>query len=157
MDRFLPDKAIDLIDEAASKVRISMFTAPPDLKELEDKLESIEQEKDQAVTHQQNEKAAQLRDEEKKTQDAIKEQTEKWRESVAKETGTVTEDDIADIVASWTHVPVAKLTEDESKKLLGLEVLLHERVIGQDEAVLAVSKAIRRARAGLKDPARPIG
>ncbi|MBD5559407.1 MAG: ATP-dependent Clp protease ATP-binding subunit [Clostridia bacterium] len=157
MDRFLPDKAIDLIDEAASKVRISMFTAPPDLKELEDKLESIEQEKDQAVTHQQYEKAAQLRDEEKKTQDAIKEQTEKWRESVAKETGTVTDEDIADIVASWTHVPVSKLTEDESKKLLGLETLLHERVIGQDEAVLAVSKAIRRARAGLKDPARPIG
>ncbi|MDL2237353.1 ATP-dependent Clp protease ATP-binding subunit [Christensenellaceae bacterium OttesenSCG-928-K19] len=157
MDRFLPDKAIDLIDEAASKVRINMFTSPPDIKDLEEKLEKVCQEKDQAVNHQQFEQAAQLRDEAAAIEKEIKEQTEKWQKEVAKQTGYVTEEDIAQIVASWTHVPVSKLTEDESQKLLHLEEMLHERVIGQDEAVKAVAKAIRRARAGLKDPNRPIG
>lgn len=157
MDRFLPDKAIDLIDEAASKVRISMFTAPPDIKDLESKLEAIDKEKDEAVTHQDYEKAAQLRDEERKVKEQIAERNESWQKDVANDKGVVTDEDIAQIVSSWSNVPVAKLTEDESKRLMGLEVLLHERVVGQDEAVQAVAKAIRRARAGLKDPARPIG
>lgn len=157
MDRFLPDKAIDLIDEAASKVRISMFTSPPDLRDLEEKLEKICQEKDQAVTHQQYEQAAKLRDEESTVKKEIEQRKEKWQSDVAKEKGIVNEEDIASIVSSWTHVPVSRLTEDESKKLLHLESMLHERVIGQTEAVAAVAKAIRRARAGLKDPARPIG
>ncbi|HBU11907.1 MAG TPA: ATP-dependent Clp protease ATP-binding subunit ClpC [Clostridiales bacterium] len=157
MDRFLPDKAIDLIDEAASKVRINMFTSPPDLKDLEEKMEKIGQEKDQAVNHQQYERAAQLRDEEAKVKKEMEEHREQWQKETAKQTGYVTEEDIAQIVSSWTHVPVSKLTEDESQKLLHLEEMLHERVIGQDEAVKAVSKAIRRARAGLKDPNRPIG
>ncbi len=157
MDRFLPDKAIDLIDEAASKVRIAMFTSPPSIRDLEDKLEKISQEKDQAVTHQQYEEAAKLRDEDARIKEEMEENSKKWQAEVAKERGVVTEEDIAQIVSSWTHVPVSKLTEDESKKLLRLESMLHERVIGQNEAVEAVSRAIRRARAGLKDPARPIG
>lgn len=157
MDRFLPDKAIDLIDEAASKVRISMFTSPVDLRDLEEKLEKICQAKDEAVTHQQYEKAAKLRDEEAAIKKEIEERTAKWQDKVAKERGIVTEEDIAQIVSSWTHVPVSKLTEDESQKLLRLESMLHERVVGQDEAVAAVARAIRRARAGLKDPSRPIG
>lgn len=157
MDRFLPDKAIDLIDEAASKVRIAMFTSPPSIRDLEDELEKVSQEKDRAVTHQQYEQAAKLRDEEASLKEKIEENSEKWQAEVAKERGVVTEDDIAEIVSSWTHIPVKKLTEDESKKLLHLEEMLHERVIGQNEAVQAVSRAIRRARAGLKDPARPIG
>ncbi|MEG2360397.1 MAG: ATP-dependent Clp protease ATP-binding subunit [Christensenella sp.] len=157
MDRFLPDKAIDLIDEAASKVRISMFTSPPDLRELEEKLETIGKEKQSAIAHEDFEKAAKLRDEEADAKRDIEHCSEEWRKAVAKEKGVVTEEDIAQIISSWVHVPVSKLTEDESKKLLGLESMLHERVIGQDEAVTAVAKAIRRARAGLKDPARPIG
>ncbi len=157
MDRFLPDKAIDLIDEAASKVRISMFTSPPDLRELEEKLEEIGKEKENAIAHEDFEKAAKLRDEEADTKRDIEHCSEEWRKAVAKEKGIVTEEDIAQIISSWTHVPVSKLTEDESKKLLKLEGMLHERVIGQDEAVTAVAKAIRRARAGLKDPNRPIG
>jgi ATP-dependent Clp protease ATP-binding subunit ClpC len=157
MDRFLPDKAIDLIDEAASKVRISMFTSPPDLRELEEKHENVVKEKENAIAHEDFEKAAKLRDEETDIKRDIDHCTEEWRKAVAKEKGIVTEEDIAAIVSSWTHVPVSKLTEDESKKLLDLEKKLHERVIGQDEAVSAVAKAIRRARAGLKDPNRPIG
>ena len=152
MDRFLPDKAIDLIDEAASKVRIAMFTSPPDLKELEDKLEEIGKEKESAVAHEDFEKAAKLRDEEADIKRDIEHCSEEWRKAVAKEKGVVTEEDIAQIISSWTHVPVSKLTEDESKKLLNLENMLHERVIGQDEAVTAVAKAIRRARAGLERP-----
>ncbi|MEG2188636.1 MAG: UvrB/UvrC motif-containing protein, partial [Christensenella sp.] len=147
----------DLIDEAASKVRISMFTSPPDLRELEEKLETIGKEKQSAIAHEDFEKAAKLRDEEADAKRDIEHCSEEWRKAVAKEKGVVTEEDIAQIISSWVHVPVSKLTEDESKKLLGLESMLHERVIGQDEAVTAVAKAIRRARAGLKDPARPIG
>lgn len=157
MDRFLPDKAIDLIDEAASKVRISMFTSPPDLRELEDKYEQVKKEKESAITHEDFELAAKLRDQESDIKRDIDHCTEEWRKAVAKEKGVVSEEDIAAIVSSWTHVPVSKLTEDESKKLLDLEDMLHKRVIGQDEAVTAVAKAIRRARAGLKDPNRPIG
>ncbi|MGI6152798.1 MAG: ATP-dependent Clp protease ATP-binding subunit [Christensenellaceae bacterium] len=157
MDRFLPDKAIDLIDEAASKVRISMFTSPPDLRELEEKMDEVQKEKENAIAHEDFEKAASLRDQENDIKRDIDHCTEQWQKAVAKERGIVTEEDIASIVSSWTHVPVSKLTEDESQKLLHLEDMLHERVIGQDEAVSAVSKAIRRARAGLKDPARPIG
>ncbi len=157
IDRFLPDKAIDLIDEAASKVRIAMFTSPPDIRDLEEKLEKAAHEKEQAVTHQQYEQAAQLRDEEAQIKKDIEARKEEWQTMVAKQKGIVTEDDIAQIVSSWTHVPVSKLTEDESQKLLHLEDMLHERVIGQSEAVKAVARAIRRARAGLKDPARPIG
>ena len=144
MDRFLPDKAIDLIDEAASKVRISMFTSPPDLRELEEKLEGIGKEKESAIAHEDFEKAAKLRDEEADIKRDIEHCSEEWRKAVAKEKGVVTEEDIAQIISSWTHVPVSKLTEDESKKLLGLENMWHERVIGQDEAVSAVAKAIRR-------------
>ncbi len=157
MDRFLPDKAIDLIDEAASKVRISMFTSPPDLKELEDKLAVFTQEKENAIAHQDYENAAILRDNERGVIAEIKERKEKWQDEIAQSKGVVTQEDIAQIVSNWTKIPVSKLTEDESKKLLKLEKKLHERVIGQNEAIEAVSRAIRRARAGLKDPQRPIG
>jgi ATP-dependent Clp protease ATP-binding subunit ClpC len=156
-DRFLPDKAIDLMDEAASKVRIAMFITPPNMREKEKELESIQAEKEQAISFQNFEKAAELRDKEKNLSEEIaeiKESSEKKRGVVKAE---VNEEDIASIVSDWTHVPVKKLTEDESQKLLHLEELLHERVIGQDEAVHAVSRAIRRARAGLKDPGRPVG
>lgn len=134
-----------------------MFTSPPDLRELEEKLEQIGKEKESAIAHEDFEKAAKLRDQESDIKRDIEHCSEEWRKAVAKEKGVVTEEDIAQIISSWVHVPVSKLTEDESKKLLGLENMLHERVIGQDEAVSAVAKAIRRARAGLKDPARPIG
>ncbi len=157
MDRFLPDKAIDLMDEAASKVRIAMFVAPPDFKDKEKELESIRTEKEQAVAHQNFEKAADLRDQEKQLMAAMEEIKKSWENERGVAKAEVTEEDIAAIVADWTHVPVKKLTEDESQKLLNLEKILHERVIGQDEAVAAVSRAIRRARAGLKDPNRPVG
>lgn len=156
-DRFLPDKAIDLMDEAASKVRIAMFVAPPDVKQKEKELESIRAEKAQAVDHQNFEKAAELRDKEKELAEEIAKNKEKWEKERGAIKAEVTEEDIAEIVSDWTHVPVKKLTEDESQKLLNLEQILHERVIGQDEAVRAVSRAIRRARAGLKDPNRPVG
>ncbi len=156
-DRFLPDKAIDLMDEAASKVRLSLYTAPPDLKELEEKLEEIRKEKDQAITHQNFEKAAELRDEEKTLEKKMKACKNDWEKDTKKREGKVTEKEIAEIVSSWTHIPVVKLTEDEAKRLLDLEKTLHQRVIGQDEACVAVSRAIRRSRAGLKDPKRPVG
>ena len=156
-DRFLPDKAIDLMDEAASKVRIAMFVAPPDLKEKEDRLEEIKKEKQRAVDHQDFEEAAKLRDEEK----TLAKEMEQRKDELSKERGSqkaeVTAEDIADIVSEWTKIPVKQLTEDESQRLLNLENILHQRVIGQDEAVQAVAKAIRRAGAGLKDPNRPIG
>lgn len=157
-DRFLPDKAIDLIDEAASKKKLSSLTAPKDLKELEDRLKAIEKNKQEAITAQDFEKAAELRDKEKTLSEKVKSQSEQWKE---KATNTkdliVTAEDIADIISSWTNIPVKKLAEEESEKLKNLEQLLHARVIGQDEAVSAVAKAIRRGRAGLKDPKRPIG
>lgn len=155
-DRFLPDKAVDLMDEAASRVRIQTFTAPPDVKEQEKRLEAILTEKEEAVNNQQFEKAASLRDEEKKIREKIKELKGEL-DGQKKESPLVTEDDIAYVVASWTNIPVKRMTEDESERLLNLEAVLHERVVGQDAAIKAVSAAIRRARAGLKDPKRPIG
>ncbi len=157
-DRFLPDKAIDLMDEAASKVRIKMYIAPPDMRNLEEEIKKIVTEKEQAVAHQDFEKAAEMRDKEKELKKQMEETKQNWEKE--RSTGTsaeVTEEDIAEIVSDWTHVPVSKLTETESEKLLHLEEKLHERVIGQDEAVSSVAKAIKRARAGLKDPKRPIG
>ncbi len=156
-DRFLPDKAIDLIDEAASKVKLQAFTAPPDVKSLEDRLKEIAGEKEAAVNAQEFEKAATFRDEEKEIQEQLETQKQQWQQRNAGVTGEVTPQDIADIVSGWTGVPVKQLTEEESKRLLQLESVLHERVIGQEEAVTAVSKAIRRGRVGLKDPKRPVG
>ena len=155
-DRFLPDKAIDVVDEAASKVRMKVFSAAPDVKALEDRLNTVKKEKEAAVTSQDFEKAAKLRDEE---QALVKEIDDK--KTVAKEESDqkliVTEEDIASVVAQWTGIPVTKIAEEESETLLHLEDELHKRVIGQDDAVTAVAKAVRRARAGLKDPKRPIG
>ncbi|OEH93160.1 ATP-dependent protease ATP-binding subunit ClpC [Bacillus solimangrovi] len=156
-DRFLPDKAIDLIDEAASKVRLRSYTAPPNLKELEQKLEEVRKEKDAAVQSQEFEKAASLRDNEQRLREKLEELKKQWKEKQGQENSEVTTEDIAMVVSSWTGVPVKKLAQEESERLLNMENILHKRVIGQDEAVNAVSKAIRRARAGLKDPKRPIG
>jgi ATP-dependent Clp protease ATP-binding subunit ClpC len=156
-DRFLPDKAIDLMDEAASRVRLRSFTAPPDIKELEVKLEAQSKEKAEAIAHQNFEKAAQIRDTEQKLKKEIAHIKQVWEKQQQATPQIVTEEDIAQIVSSWMSIPVKKLTEDESQRLLRLEETLHQRVVGQDEAVSAVSRAIRRARAGLKDPKRPIG
>ena len=157
-DRFLPDKAIDLIDEAASRVRLRNYTAPPDLKEMEDKLDNIRQEKDAAVRSQEFEHAAQLRDKEQQFRVQLNELKKEWeKKKVVSDQVLVTEEDIAHIVSSWTGIPVKKLAEEESARLLRMEEILHQRVIGQDEAVQALSRAIRRGRAGLKDPKRPIG
>ncbi|WP_027964768.1 ATP-dependent protease ATP-binding subunit ClpC [Halalkalibacillus halophilus] len=156
-DRFLPDKAIDLIDEAASRVRLRSYTAPPNLKEVEAKLEEVKKEKDAAVQSQEFEKAASLRDKEQKLKDELEKTKNEWKQKQGQESSEVTLEDIAHVVSTWTGVPVSRLAKDETEKLLNLEETLHGRVIGQDEAVKAVSKAIRRARAGLKDPKRPIG
>ncbi|MCY0876016.1 MAG: ATP-dependent Clp protease ATP-binding subunit [Firmicutes bacterium] len=156
-DRFLPDKAIDLIDEAASRVRLRTYTAPPNLKDLEASLEKLRSEKDSAISQQEFELAASLRDQEQKMRDELEKKREEWQQRHDSSDVAVTEEDIADIVSSWTGVPVKKLAEAESSRLLNMEELLHQRVIGQEEAVTAVSRAIRRARAGLKDPKRPIG
>lgn len=156
-DRFLPDKAIDLIDEAGSKVRLRSFTTPPDLKELEQQLDSIHSEKMAAVQSQEFEKAASLRDTEQKLKDKLNTTKKEWKEAQGKAESKVTVNDIAEVVSMWTGVPVSKLAQEESEKLLHLEEELHKRVIGQGEAVEAISRAIRRARAGLKDPKRPIG
>ena len=156
-DRFLPDKAIDLMDEAASRVRLHSFTAPPDVKEQEDRLKALQNEKKEAIAHQDFEKAASLRDEERKLRQDIAQKRAVWEERKNNSHDVVTDEDIAQIVASWTGVPVKKMTEDESQRLLHLEELLHKRVVGQDEAISAVSRALRRARAGLQDPKRPIG
>jgi ATP-dependent Clp protease ATP-binding subunit ClpC len=156
-DRFLPDKAIDLIDEAGSKVRLRSYTTPPNLKELEVKLEEVRKEKDAAVQSQEFEKAASLRDSEQRLREQLEETKKTWKEKQGKENSEVTVEDIAEVVSSWTGIPVSKLAETETEKLLHLEEILHSRLIGQEEAVKAVSKAVRRARAGLKDPKRPIG
>ncbi|MED0652692.1 ATP-dependent protease ATP-binding subunit ClpC [Anoxybacillus geothermalis] len=156
-DRFLPDKAIDLIDEACSKVRLHSFTAPPKLKELEQKLEEVRKEKDAAVQSQEFEKAASLRDMEQRLREELEETKRAWKEKQGQENLEVTVEDIAAVVSSWTGIPVSKLAETETERLLKLEEILHSRVVGQDEAVKAVAKAVRRARAGLKDPKRPIG
>lgn len=156
-ERFLPDKAIDLIDEAASKVRLRSYITPPNLKELEQQLEEVRKEKDAAVQSQEFEKAAALRDSEQKLRQELKETEAKWKEKQGQENTEVVVEDIASVVSLWTGVPVSALTKDESERLLNLESILHDRVVGQDEAVKAVAQAIRRARAGLKDPKRPIG
>ena len=154
-DRFLPDKAIDLIDEAASRVRLSAGTAPDDLKQLDEQISAIAAEKDDAINSQEFERAANLRDEEKRLIELRDTQKNDWKNNQSR--GSVTEESIAEIVSSWTGVPVVQLTEEESARLLRLENVLHERLVGQHEAVTAVSKAIRRGRVGLKDPKRPIG
>jgi ATP-dependent Clp protease ATP-binding subunit ClpC len=156
-DRFLPDKAIDLIDEAGSKVRLRSYTTPPNLKELEVKLEEVRKEKDSAVQSQEFEKAASLRDTEQRLREQLEETKKTWKEKQGKENSEVTVEDIASVVSSWTGIPVSRLAQTETAKLLNLEEILHSRLIGQEEAVKAVSKAVRRARAGLKDPKRPIG
>jgi ATP-dependent Clp protease ATP-binding subunit ClpC len=156
-DRFLPDKAIDLIDEAGSKVRLRSYTTPPNLKELELKLEEVRKEKDASVQSQEFEKAASLRDTEQRLREKLEETKKNWKEKQGKENNEVTVEDIANVVSSWTGIPVSKLAQTETDKLLKLEELLHSRLIGQEEAVIAISKAVRRARAGLKDPKRPIG
>lgn len=156
-DRFLPDKAIDLIDEAASKVRLSNSTRPPEFKELSQKLEEAEKEKEAAVKNQEFEKAARMRDREKSLKKELEELKNNWEDEKGKAEAVVTTEDIAEIVSSWTGIPVTKLEEAETERLLRLEDELHKRVIGQDEAINAVSEAVRRARAGLKDPKRPIG
>ncbi len=156
-DRFQPDKAIDLMDEAASRVRIQSFTAPPDMKAQEKKLESVQREKREAIDKQDYEKAAALRDQEHALRAEIEEKRAEWEKQKSSAKDTVGEEEIAQVVAGWTGIPVKKMTEEESARLLHLEELLHKRVVGQDEAVCAVSRAIRRARAGLKDPKRPIG
>ena len=156
-DRYLPDKAIDLIDEAASRVRLRSYTAPSDLKELEDKKKSVEAEKLSAVNAQEFERAATLRDEERKLDKEIKDKKENWHDMAGKSHDEVTPAGIADIVSSWTGVPVTQLSTEESDRLLHMEDELHRRIVGQDEAVEAVSRAIRRGRVGLKDPKKPIG
>ncbi len=156
-DRYLPDKAIDLIDEAASRVRMKAFTAPPDLKELEDKIKKAGEEKAAAVNAQDFEAAAKIRDEEKSLNEEYEKARQQWQETNARNSGEVTAEEIAEIVSIWTGVPVKQLTEQESDRLLHMEDILHKRVVGQNEAVEAVAKAIRRGRVGLKDPKRPIG
>lgn len=156
-DRYLPDKAIDLMDEAASRVRLHSFTAPPDVKEQEERLKALQNEKKEAIAHQDFELAANLRDEERKLRSDITEKRSAWEDRKNATHDVVSEEDIAQIVASWTGVPVKKMTEDESERLLHMEELLHKRVVGQEEAISAVSRALRRARAGLQDPKRPIG
>lgn len=156
-DRFLPDKAIDLIDEAASRVRIKAFTAPPDMKQQQEKLEALNKETEEAVAHEDFEKAAHLRDSKKELQNEMNRRRSEWEQSRNAKVEIVGEEEIAQIVAAWTGVPVSKITEDESQRLIHLEDILHNRVVGQNEAVKSVSRAVRRARAGLKDPNRPIG
>ncbi len=156
-DRFLPDKAIDLMDEAASRVRLTSYTAPPDVKAQEERLKALKTEKDEAIGHQDFETAAKLRDEERALKEEVAQARAQWEQRKNASQDIVTDEDIAQIVASWTGVPVKKMTEDESERLLHMEELLHQRVVGQEEAISAVSRALRRARAGLQDPKRPIG
>ena len=156
-DRFLPDKAIDLMDEAASQVRMSAESTSPDLKSLEEKINALHREKADAIAAQDYEKAAQLRDLEQKYTQQVDIERENWKKSLSTNRGSVGAEDIAKVVAGWTGIPVTRLTEDESMRMLRLEETLHKRVVGQDEAVTAVAKAIRRSRVGLKDPKRPIG
>ncbi|SKA96106.1 ATP-dependent Clp protease ATP-binding subunit ClpC [Caloramator quimbayensis] len=156
-DRYLPDKAIDLMDEASSKVKLKNLTAPPDIKKLEEDLEKIKKEKEEAVNMQEFEKAAKLRDKELQIQTELNKVKENWKTQMSNDMPVLTTEDIANVVSRWTNIPVTKLTESESERLLNLENILHKRVIGQEEAVKAVARAVRRARVGLKDPKRPIG
>ncbi|MCL2812177.1 MAG: ATP-dependent Clp protease ATP-binding subunit [Clostridia bacterium] len=156
-DRFLPDKAIDLVDEAASRVRIRSYTPPPDMKAIQEKLDAVLKEKEEAIQHQDFEQAARLRDQERTLRAEMDAKRKAWEDQRNDARETVGEAEITQVVAAWTGIPVVQLTEDESQRLLRLEDTLHQRVVGQDEAVSAVARAIRRARAGLKDPKRPIG
>ncbi|MCI9038356.1 MAG: ATP-dependent Clp protease ATP-binding subunit [Clostridia bacterium] len=156
-DRFLPDKAIDLVDEAASRVKMRIYTQPESIKKLEDKIIELDKEKEDAIRSQDFEKAAKLRDKVKEEKEKLAKEKEKWRNKNTKSVTTLTEEDIAEVVSSWTGVPVQKLTQSENEKLKNLETILHQRVVGQNEAIEAIAKAIRRGRVGLKDPNRPIG
>lgn len=156
-DRYLPDKAIDLVDEAASKVRIKTFTAPPDIKRMEEELSALEKEKSEAISLQEYERAAGIRDKIQEIKKQIEDEKKNWADRTHSKDSVVGEEEIASVVSGWTGIPVTKMAEEESKRLLNLEQILHERVIGQEEAVKAVAKAIKRARVGLKDPKRPVG
>ncbi len=156
-DRFLPDKAIDLIDEAASGVRLRAYTAPDNLQKLENKIKEIDKEKSAAINEQNFEYAAKLRDEEKSIKKKLEEQRRLWQSKHENTNGAVTEKNIAHIVSNWSGIPVAQLTQAESARLLNMENILHKRIIGQNEAVEQIAKAIRRGRVGLKDPKRPVG
>ncbi len=156
-DRFLPDKAIDLVDEAASRVKMKTYTMPDNIKALEEKIAELDKEKEDAIRTQDFEKAATLRDTEKSQKEKLEKEKQKWQNKNTRNVITLTEEDIASVIASWTNIPANKITQDENEKLKNLEESLHQRVIGQDEAVKAVAKAIRRGRVGLKDPNRPIG
>ena len=156
-DRYLPDKAIDLIDEAASRIKMKTYTVPDKIREIEEQVENLSKEKEEAVRVQDFEKAASIRDKEHELKDKLEKDKKKWENKNSKAVTTLKEDDIAEVISSWTNIPVKRLTQDENEKLKNLEQTLHERVIGQDEAVSAVAKAIRRGRLGLKDPNRPIG
>lgn len=156
-DRFLPDKAIDLIDEAASRVRLKAYTAPDNIKAMEKEVKSLEEEKTSAVRSQDFEQAAKLRDKEKNLKTLLDEETEKWKNLSSHQVKEVSSEDIAEVVSSWTGIPATQITKEESEKLLHLEDELHKRIVGQDKAVSAVARAIRRGRAGLKNPKRPIG
>lgn len=156
-DRFMPDKAIDLIDEAAAKIRIESLVAPPNLKEIEEEIETVVKEKEESIRIQDFEKAARLRDDEKKLKDELSQIKKEWTTNNQVNSLTVSEENIANVVSSWTKIPVEKLTEKESDKLLRMEEILKKRVVGQEEAVKAVARAVRRARVGLRDPKRPIG
>ena len=156
-DRFLPDKAIDLIDEASSKARLKTYVEPEEFKQKQEEIDKTKSEKEEAVINQKFEKAAKLRDKERKLKDELKKEQDEWKKENTKSIVTITEENIAEVIANWTGIPAKKITEDENTKLKNLEKELHKRVIGQNEAVEAVSKAIRRGRVGLKDPKRPIG
>ena len=156
-DRFLPDKAIDLIDEASSQVKIKLYNEPDEIKNLQEKLEVIEKEKEEAIYNQEFEKAAEIRDTEKRIKKDLDENLNLWKKKKNEDIIKITEENIAEVISKWTGIPLQKLTQDDNEKLKQLEEKLHERVIGQDEAVVSVAKAIRRGRAGLKDPKRPIG
>ncbi|MBQ6991908.1 MAG: ATP-dependent Clp protease ATP-binding subunit [Clostridia bacterium] len=156
-DRFLPDKAIDLIDEASSRVKLKTYTEPDTLKKLEEKIEKVKKEKEEAIQVQDFEKAAKLRDEERTKREELEKKRDKWKEKNIKDIRNITAEDIAEVIGSWTGIPAKKISQDENEKLKNLEKTLHERVIGQSEAVTSVAKAIKRGRVGLKDPNRPIG
>jgi ATP-dependent Clp protease ATP-binding subunit ClpC len=158
-DRFLPDKAIDLMDEASSKVRLKNSSLPPEAKELEKELKALNKQKEESIRAQEFEKASKMRDKEESLKTRIREISQEWKnkKEVTEFTPTVTEDDITEVVASWTNIPVTKLSEDETKRLMQMEEILHKRVIGQEDAISAISRSIRRARVGLKNPNRPIG
>ncbi|MCH8201023.1 MAG: AAA family ATPase, partial [Chloroflexi bacterium] len=156
-DRFLPDKAIDLVDEAASRVRIKRSYAPPPLQEAAKGLDSLRREKEEAITAQQYEFAAELRDREVKLQDKLEGMQTGWKEETKEDAPVVSAEDICEVVAMWTGIPVTRIASEESQRLLQMEDVLHEKIVGQDEAILNIAKAVRRARAGLKDPRRPIG